>query len=224
MNPRPGKPYVWVSWITGLISGDANCEWSSWVKAHFYYNEHPDAAGNDLSVWKAEHAALVRQRADELVAQGWKVRVEDQNKFSLKGRVAVLGGKPDIAATRRSLTNPGSALAPNVDGLIVDCKTGRPKESDYWQVITYMTMGPLAGILAGCAEIRGEVCYKDSKRLVSPLDAANGAPHVASRIEAVGQAHEPKRTPSASECRFCKVGECPERVDTPDAVGETESF
>jgi hypothetical protein len=32
--PRDGS-YIWVTWITGLMSADKQCEWAAWFRAHF---------------------------------------------------------------------------------------------------------------------------------------------------------------------------------------------
>ena len=50
-----------------------------------------------------------------LKAEGYAVFVEDQNKFTLKGRAATLGGVPDLVAVR------------GAEALVVDCKSGKQR-------------------------------------------------------------------------------------------------
>ncbi len=30
---RANGPYVWVTWLPRLLSGESSCEWASWFKA-----------------------------------------------------------------------------------------------------------------------------------------------------------------------------------------------
>ena len=96
--------YVWPSWVTSLISGDKSCVWSAWFKAHFTSYEKVDS-DFDLVKWTADHAALVRLRADELRAEGFIVTEEDQNAFK------ILPGEVRGRDTRRpvSTKKPGCA-------------------------------------------------------------------------------------------------------------------
>ena len=32
-QPRATGPYVWVTWLPRLLSGESSCEWASWFKA-----------------------------------------------------------------------------------------------------------------------------------------------------------------------------------------------
>ena len=31
---RATGPYLWVTWLPRLLSGESSCEWASWFKAH----------------------------------------------------------------------------------------------------------------------------------------------------------------------------------------------
>jgi hypothetical protein len=77
-TPRDA-PYIWVTWITRLMAGEAHCEWAAWFRAHHTYGKLPSAF--DVTKWTAEHTALVRERAVALRADGYSVFVEEQNAF-----------------------------------------------------------------------------------------------------------------------------------------------
>jgi len=200
--PRDGS-YIWVTWITGLMSADRQCEWSAWFRAHFQgYDRVP--SDFDLSKWKAAHGEMVRARADELRGEGYTVFVEGQNKFSLKGRAATLGGVPDLVAVRDGR------------GLVVDCKSGKQRDSDAFQVLTYMLVLPLTHEACRGVSLAGEVQYRDSRLRIEPEkldDELRGL--IRATIERVGGDAEPSRVPSLGECRFCDItaADCPERVD-----------
>ena len=76
MTARRDNSYIWVMWITGLLSADKQCEWSAWFRAHYQdYAKTP--SDFDLATWKAAHGGMVRTRADELRTDGWAAHVED---------------------------------------------------------------------------------------------------------------------------------------------------
>ena len=127
--PR-GSSYIWVTWITGLLAADKQCELSAWFRAHFSGFEKMPTDFN-LAAWKAAHGEMVRARAAALKAEGYTVFVEDQNKVTLKGRAATLGGVPDLVAVR------------GAEALVVDCKSGKQRDSDSFQVLTYMRVLPI---------------------------------------------------------------------------------
>lgn len=223
--------YIWVTWITGLLSGDRHCLWSAWYRAHFKdYERRPTSF--DLAAWTARHAEMVRTRAEALRAEGYEVYVEDQNKFCLRGRAATLGGVPDLVGVRDV---PGGGRR----ALVVDCKSGRQRNSDYFQVLAYMLVLPLthpalgdvtgpshgrsgkgsesgASGHSGEIELSGEVQYRDVSLPIPAVklsDELKG--QIRTMIEAIGGDEEPPRVPSVGECRFCDLcpPDCPDRVD-----------
>jgi len=210
--PRDGS-YIWVTWITGLMAADRHCEWSAWFRAHFQgFDKVP--TDFDLAAWKAAHGEMVRSRAEELRKQGYGVFVEDQNKFSLKGKAATLGGVPDLVAVRDG------------QGLVVDCKSGKQRDSDWFQVLTYMFVLPLTHKACRGIGLAGEVQYRDSRRRIEPqklTDELKGL--ISATIERVGGEAPLPKVPSLGECRFCDltVADCPERVEEARRVEVVET-
>lgn len=210
--PRDGS-YIWVTWITGLMAADKHCEWSAWFRAHYSgYDKAP--SDFDLAAWKAAHGEMVRARAGELRGQGFTVFVEDQNKFNLKGRAATLGGVADLVAVRDG------------EGLVVDCKSGQRRDSDAFQVLTYMLVLPLTHAACRGLDLAGEVQYRDG-RLRIPAEKLDDEMKslIRATIERVGGATPPSKVPSLSECRFCDltVADCPERIDEAQRVEVVET-
>ena len=132
--PAPhSSPYIWVTWLSKLLSGEASCEWASWFKAHYErgsYSQIPTAF--DQAAWNLSHTRLVGRIRDRLEGEGRSVTVEAQNQFTLVGRVATVGGRPDIIAVS------GDSVT------VCDAKTGQPRVSDQIQVMAYMYTAPLA--------------------------------------------------------------------------------
>ena len=202
-QPRD-EPYIWVTWLSRLLAGDAHCEWALWFKAHHKYDKQEKDETVDLPAWKAAHGEFVRVRAAELRAAGYKVFVEDQNKFALKGKAATVGGKPDIVAILGD------------EALVVDCKTGATHATDALQVLVYMLILPLVHAACKGKRVTGEVRYKDHVTTI-PADALTPDLRelIRGTITRAGGAAPTQRVPSYAECNFCDItaADCPERID-----------
>ena len=80
MAVRREDPYIWVTWLTKLLAGESQCEWSAWYRAHHKeYDKLP--VEFDIARWTVEHNELVNTRRDLLVDEGYEVYVEDDNAF-----------------------------------------------------------------------------------------------------------------------------------------------
>lgn len=203
LEPRR-KPYLWPTWISPLLSGEKHCEWAAWVKAHYNYTKRPDTRENSLTQWKAEHAAGVSRRAADLEADGWAVSVEDQNKFTYRGQAAAVGGCPDIVAQKMGVVR------------IDDVKTGKQRDSDFWQVAIYGMLLPLVDRALSELVVHAAVVYRDRVRHITPAEIVQAQPLIVTRIKQTAATMAPARRPSDSECAFCDIADCPERVETVD--------
>ncbi|MHC4414297.1 MAG: PD-(D/E)XK nuclease family protein [Planctomycetota bacterium] len=206
------EPYVWVTWITRLMAGEAHCEWSAWFRAHHTYDKSP--SDFDLATWTARHTAMVRQRVAALKSDGFEVFLESQNAFKLRGtQGTVLAGKPDIVAVRGQ------------DAKVIDCKTGAPKMGDHFQVLTYMIVLPFTHPACKGKAPDGEVQYTND---VVDIPSTKATPELRALFRETvhrigGQAPLP-RVPSYDECRFCDItaADCPQRVESPTTVDKTD--
>jgi hypothetical protein len=208
---RRGGPYVYVTWLTKLLAGGDRCVWSAWFKANFKYDKRPDETF-DLAAWTTEHNLLVTEQAATLRAEGWRVTLEDQNAFRLQGRGCVLAGKPDLLAIRDD------------ELLILDVKTGKPRDADWWQILIYLFALPLVGAVA--PRRSGRVVYK-----THAIDVAGEELSQPRREQIIALLRElsgpPMATaPSARECGFCDISDadCRERVHAAAPAVLTEAF
>lgn len=203
MTERRTDAYIWVTWITGLLAADKQCEWSAWFRGHYADYEKMPSDFN-LAAWKAAHGEMVRSRAETLRSEGFAVYVEDQNKFTLPGRAATLGGKPDLVAVRGQ------------DALVVDCKSGKQRESDFFQVLTYMRVLPLTHAACRGVALAGEVQYRDTSLRIEPDQLTDELKTLLrDTVARLGADTPAVKVPSFSECRFCEItaADCPERED-----------
>lgn len=209
--PRDG-PYIWVTWITKLMAGEANCEWAAWFKAHHKYEKLP--SDFDTAAWTADHTAMVRERVSLLKSDGFEVFVEDQNHFSLRGmQGAVLAGKPDLVAVR------GDQVT------VIDCKTGSPKNSDHMQALVYMIVLPHTHHACKGRTLTGEIQYRNNSVII-PAEKITPKLREQFRwtMHQVGGDPALPRVPSYGECRFCDISarDCPDRVESPPAETATD--
>jgi len=239
MTPRP-FPYIWVTWLAADLAGDDQCAWKPWFKAHHTYDK-VEEPGKDaqLARWKADHGAAVRTRAAQLSERGWDVSLEGQNNFHVKGTHAKVGGCADILAVGAT-PSAGDHATALIDGIykpghlfgqaaVEDVKTGRRRSSDYWQVVSYMMLLPIAfrqkldGLPLVGAIIYGGRGGAELERVpVEPAPADRA--RVFARIKEIALSPEPKRTPSAHECKFCDIACCPDRITEAQLPTDTEEF
>jgi hypothetical protein len=81
-KPRDGL-YVWVTWLSKLMSGEVQCHWGAWFKTHYTgYKTQPIDA--QLASWTVDHNQYLTELINERKALGEITYKEDQNKFRVK--------------------------------------------------------------------------------------------------------------------------------------------
>jgi PD-(D/E)XK nuclease superfamily len=212
-NKRP-SPYIWTTWLTGILAGDVSCEYSAWYRSHYQgYDKIPK--DTNLTVWKAQHGEMLRARAKKLTDEGWSIFVEGQNKFAMHGRAATLGGVPDIVAIRES------------EAVVIDIKSGQRRDSDLFQILLYMLVLPLTHPFCAGKQLSGELQYRDGSLVLAPDRLTESVRSlIRTTIERVAGDVPLPRVPSFQDCRFCDIGsDCEERVTAePGTVTTDELF
>ena len=209
-------PYIWATWLPRLLVGDNSCEWAIWFKAHYQkWTRAPSEF--DPTQWQLAHTALLNDIRDCWLANGYDVFVEQQNAFQLKGRSAILAGRPDLVAVKDNYA------------LIMDAKTGQEQAWHRVQLMIYMYALPRAMPEFRDARISGEIVYPDRVQRVPQGGIHQGfVRDLSALIRRVAAPEPPARVPSASECRFCDIiaNDCPDRVDADaaPATGDTDDF
>ena len=199
-------PNSWVTHITGLLSGDEVCLFSPWIRSRQKFTD-----GKDFTEWKIKHTALVQREERNLIEDGWKVRLENENYWRLRGETAILAGKPDIIAQKDAFFR------------VVDSKGGEPEDKHRIQVAVYMIAIPMAWKRE--LLIHGEVAYEDHSVYVEPHEADHVKPALFALMRQIGSTDVPVARPSWKECRFCPVPKsaCAVKIETePAEVAVTE--
>ena len=104
---RAGTPYIWVTTLAKLLTGENSCEWVGWFKAH-YQNWKKPPSDFDSTGWMLQHTALVNRERDSLEVGGYEVHTENQNLFRLRGSTATIAGKPDLTVSATFRDTAGS--------------------------------------------------------------------------------------------------------------------
>ena len=161
MTMRRDQVYVWVTWLSRLLVGDASCVWASWFKAH---HSCYSKVGRDfsLSTWKMHHTHLRNDVRDRLEADGHTISTERANWFTLQGDSgALIAGQADLIA-----------VAPDGQITVYDVKTGAQRDSDVAQVMIYMYTPPLVpGSPWEGKSFDGRLVYKDGTERYIPAKA-----------------------------------------------------
>lgn len=216
-QPRRDGTYIWVTWLTKLLAGEAECEWAAWFQARHDSTSWTKAPSNfDSTAWNLAHTALLRTLRTRFEADGYAVRTENQNSFRLTGASGIsLGGKPDLIAI-----NGATAL-------VIDAKTGSPKASDNVQVLIYMWALPTVFREFRDKSLTGVVAYPDHEVTISASAVTDEFTTSLLRlIGRVGSQPKPQRVPSGNECRFCKItsADCADRVEAATAHAVVADF
>ena len=194
-------PYIWVTWISNLLTGENSCEWAGWFKANHQKWAKPDS-NFDQATWLLNHTALLNQQREIWQGHGYDVFVEGQNSFVLRGKTAVLGGKPDLIAVQGD------------DAVIIDAKSGKEKPSHVVQVMIYQYAVPRALERFRGLNFTGQVTYPDRSIDVPHESQTPEFPQMmGSLIKRLAGQSPAIRVPSQHECRFCDILECVDRVD-----------
>lgn len=214
---RTGKPYIWVTWLSSLLGGN-QCVWSAWFKAHYRYQKFEEH-GLDLAQWNRDHTALMKARQAEMEEAGYTVTMESENAFTLEGSTAILAGKPDLIAS----------MAETQSTYVIDGKTGRRRDSDWWQVLIYLFALPKDRPELLQPHVEGEIQYKHGDQRI-PVKTTDLTPEreqaIVSLIKTIGSDTPPAKAPSRDECERCNigVGDCPVRVQARRQAAQVGDF
>ena len=217
MAQRRDMPYIWVTWLTKLLVGENSCEWAAWFRANHEGSSYAKIPSTfDATEWQLNHTELLTKVRAEIESEGRTIFTEGQNSFNLRGRTAVLGGKPDLIAVSDSV------------GTILDVKTGQPSPAHHVQVMLYMYAVPKSLHQYSGITFDGKVVYPDHEDSISSTavdDTFIG--NLSSLIQRLASPDPARKVPSGMECGFCNItsADCPDRIEKNDVgLGETKDF
>ena len=200
---RTGDPYIWVTTLAKLLTGENSCEWAGWFKAHYQSWDKPPS-DFDSTTWMLKHTALVNRERESFENIGYEVHTENQNLFRLKGATATIAGKPDLIGEK---TN---------EILISDAKTGNCNPSHRARVQIYQYAIPKSLPRFKDKPAGAQVRYPDSY-VGSPASSVTPdfVASLSSLIRRLAHDVPARRVPSAQKCRYCEItrADCPDRIE-----------
>lgn len=211
--------YVWVTWLSKLMAGEANCQWSAWFRSH--YTGYTKAPGDfQLATWTVEHTQLLDELTKERSALGETIYKESQNDFrATRPSGLAIAGRPDLISVE-----PDSGHC-----IVYDTKTGSPRQSDIIQVALYMMLLPYATPLYKGKKLDGCVVYKTNRSPVPhQIIDDKFQKNVTYFLNILESSTPPEKLPTHVGCRFCDITseDCPERVslEEPTLSAEDQGF
>jgi len=200
-SPR-SEPYVWVTWMAEVMSGDVDCQWRAWFRSHYRLRHEAEREGGDLAAWRATHTRALSELTRTLASNG----LPAQNEYAFKQRLpwhreGIIAGKMDC-------------LVDDEDTVTVyECKTGMRKSRDHLQVMLYMWALAQEPRFAG-KRMRGFLVYEDDQVEVQPY--GNFIDDLTHFSGVLCGGDEAPRVPGY-DCRFCPVSDddCAERQEPP---------
>lgn len=194
--PR-GTPYIWITWLASVMTGDVRCHWQYWFQAHHKLKDREPSTFDSVG-WQVSHTRLLTEIKQELFAQGTRPHTEVEVSFRVPNQDAKITGRIDC------IVEDGSEV------ILYDCKTGRPRDSHQVQLMAYM-YGLSTYPRYASARIRGTLVYKDH-RVEVPHLRDDFASDLEFFVGVLSQENAPMREPG-DDCEYCKITafDCPDR-------------
>lgn len=78
------EPYIWATWLAKILSGESSCEWAAWFRAR--HEGWQKASNGSFEGWQLKYTKLLSKARDRWQEREYRVQVEDQNFYRLRGR------------------------------------------------------------------------------------------------------------------------------------------
>jgi hypothetical protein len=206
---RREKPYIHITWISPLLIGENQCNWSAWYRTHFHYAE--TESNFDEVKYRIDHTALKDRVLADLKGRECAILVE--KKVFMERPRANVSGKIDLLAYKGDR------------GVIFELKSGKPYPNDKSQLMLYMwalkrTYKRYQHIL-----FDGRLVYPDKNIKVSAVEIDERfCKNVENFIVDLLDNEPDRRFPSKNNCRFCKIAKCEERYNEGDDDEEPSDY
>lgn len=202
-EPKP-FPSIWVTWLARFMADEIQCHWSTWFRTHYKYEKL--SSNFDSAKWNANHQALLRNRVCNLESEGYTAYLEGENWFEIEGKSfsVKVSGKPDIVAIAGQ------------QGFIEDCKTGRKRNSDLYQILIYLLLLPVSHSRYRGLRLGGRLVYSTE---VIEIEADQVDEEFKAQfrkaIATLSSVNPARKVPSFHECRYCDISRkyCSERIE-----------
>jgi CRISPR/Cas system-associated exonuclease Cas4 (RecB family) len=192
------QPFIYVTWLKDFLIGDYLCKWSIWHRIFYDYEKAP--SDFDSVRYNMEHTAMRSEVMQRYSSAGYEVIPELSVKVS--GEIATLKGKIDLIALRED--HP----------LIIEIKTGTPRPADKIQLLLYLWAIKRAYSRFRDIPFDGLLIYKSHEIEISALEIDESfIKNFQKFMKEILHGEPDRKYPNKNECRFCKIGDCDERLE-----------
>lgn len=201
------QPFIYVTWLKNYLIGDDLCRWSIW---HRIYHRYEEAKSDFNRVqWNMEHATFRNEIQQRYAANGFEVTPELE--VTIHGQVAKLKGRIDLVAIRED------------KNLIIEIKTGKPRESDKIQLMLYIWALPKTYSKYRGASFDGLLIYKTHEIEISAVEVDEiFVKNFTQFTKDILSAEPDRKYPSPRECKWCKIGDCDERAGATEETDKSD--
>ena len=197
MAKERDSPYIWVTWLAKIMSGDVSCHWQGWFPSHNQLTEK-ETSDFDMAGWSIDHTKMLTELKEKLTEEGYNPIIEYPIKYKIPGSHIEIAGKSDCIIEEKDKI------------IIYDCKTGKESAVHQVQVMLYIYL--LSKSKFSKKQIRGIIKYKDKEIEISQL-SENFEESFNFFINILSSVKPPTKNPG-DDCRFCNItkNDCPERM------------
>jgi hypothetical protein len=203
------QPFIYLTWLKNYLIGDDLCRWSIWHRIYYQYEQAKSDFDNVK--YNIEHAAWVDELRKRYINEGYEVIPEVP--VYIRGRIAQLKGRVDLVALRE-------------DGnLIIEAKTGTPRQSDKVQIMLYIWALPKTQTRFQGGTFDGVLAYKSHEIEVSALEIDERfLMHFTQFTKDILSAEPDRKYPSPRECKWCRIADCDERDNSVDKESDGSGY
>ena len=189
---RREKPYIWVTWLSGLLFGSKQCKWAVWHRAHFQFNKTPDVDWTESNI---KHTAIRNKLLTELEARDCEIFLEREVKF--ENHLVTIMGKIDTVAVKDDR------------GMVFEVKSGKKRVADKAQLLIYMWMLKRGYKRYENVMLDGMLVYDDERTKVSALEIGEDFNRIFRElVRGIIHDEPPRKYPSQKECEYCNIADC----------------
>jgi len=190
------EPGSWITWLAGPLCDPAACLLPLFLQSRTVVPRDDDAGS--LGDWATRHGQLMSETADSIRARGRTVVLEQPIAITSRTGVAV-SGSMDIWVEEDTAARQA--------GMVIDAKTGKKKPAHRSQVLLYQLLLQASPEFTTTVPPTGGLVYGDGTKVTIPASEADAAlrQQLAQLLEVVAADCAPDPTPSASNCRFCRI-------------------
>ncbi len=198
---RRDSGFVWVTWISKLISGDAKCYYGPWLRANYHIDSLIES---DFSEWQKEHDEVVKDRYKKYSNEDYTVSLSHKNDIALKNKSDnILRAKPDIIAIKKDTI------------IFEDVRHHKYKDYNIINLMIYLLSCKDHFRFRLYNECFGIIWTPNENKKITMVDISDKfKENLSDKFHILTSDTQLDATPSPEECRYCRIPKrlCDKRI------------